>query len=103
MAIDARVNYVVINEDGTGELRLVDRPPQSAGSTPGIAGQSALYFGSSPEEVTALNGRNIWGGSFEIMLGDVKIATRVGYTIITFVDGETFKRAVAAYEKANNQ
>lgn len=96
MSIDARVNTVIVNEDGSGRLELVDRPA-NPGSVPGISGQRSLGFETAPEEVTALNGRDIWGGANSIMLGDVEIAERVGYTRVKFHDAETFKRAVADY------
>lgn len=95
MAIDARIQFVQIGEQGQGALRLIDRPSKTG--TPGIRGQNSLYFEKAPEEVTALNGLDIWGGSSFIMLGDVEIAKRTGYTSIEFVDSETFKAAVAKY------
>ena len=98
MSIDARVETVVINEDGSGELRLVDRPARP-GKSAGIAGQRALRFAAAPEEVTALNGCDVWGGSGFLMLGDVQIAEREGYTRIVFCPAEAFKRAVAAYHR----
>jgi hypothetical protein len=98
MSIDARVRAVHFNEDGSGKLNLIDRPAHPGG-TPGCAGQSALHYDRAPHEVTALNGLDIWGGSEEIILGDIRIAKRVGYTRIEFVDDETFKRAVTEYHK----
>lgn len=91
MSIDAKVECVYINEDGSGRLELIDSEPGR------IAGQKSLSFDSAPEEVTALNGCIIWGGSESIILGDVKIADRVGYTKIKFVDSEIFKQAVSKY------
>jgi hypothetical protein len=95
MSIDARVQSVHLNEDGSGKLCLMDRPPIRKGATPGIAGQNALHFDRAPEEVTSLNGRDIWGGDSQIMLGDVEIARRDGYTGLVFHDAETLKRAIA--------
>ena len=97
MAIDASVAYVEIAEDGSGALHLCDRV--GFGRPDGIAGQRTLRFATAPYEVTALNGLNIWGGSGEIMLGDSKIATRKGYTRISFIEREPFLAAVAAYHK----
>jgi hypothetical protein len=94
VSIDARVETVLIHEDGGGRLLLVDRPAR-AGGVPGTAGQRSLYFERAPEEVTALNGLDIWGGDGEIMLGESEIARRIGYTRIEFVDDETFKRAIS--------
>jgi len=96
MSIDARVRAVYLRENGGGSLELEDRPARP-GTTPGIAGQDRLSFDSCPEEVTALNGREVWGGSESLMLGSVEIAKRVGYTRIVFHDRETFIRAVREY------
>ncbi len=40
------------------------------------------------------NGRDVWGGADSLMLGDVEIARRVGYTRIAFCDREQFLRAI---------
>ena len=98
MNIDARVRAVIHNEDGSGRLELDDRPGQPSGM-PGIKGQRSLRYDTAPEEVTALNGLDIWGGANSIMLGDMKIAERVGYTGIKFCDSKTFKAAVSAYHR----
>ncbi len=97
MSIDARVQTVIINEDGSGYLKLIDRPVKRGNL--GIAGQAKLIFARAPEEVTALNGCDIWGGDSSIMLGDEKIGFREGWTGIRFVEPETFKAAVAAYRR----
>lgn len=83
MSIDARVKTVHINEDGSGWLELEDRPAGPHGHV-GIAGQPRLYFDSAPHEVTALNGRDIWGGSDLIVYDEQVIAVRIGYTRIKF-------------------
>lgn len=94
MSIDARVDFVVIHENGGGELRLIDRPPD------GIKGQSVLRFDAMPEEVTALNGLDIWGGDGDIMLGrEAKIAKRISYQKIEFVARPAFLAAVKAYHE----
>jgi hypothetical protein len=102
MSIDARVRRVFVHEDGSGRLQLEDRPARP-GQTPGIAGQQSLSFNSAPEEVTALNGLDVWGGADTLMLGDVEIARRVGYTGIRFTDGERFKQAVREYHEGHRQ
>ena len=98
MSIDARVQTVHLNEDGSGRLDLIDRPART-GATPGCAGHRALSYTTAPHEVTALNGLDIWGSANTIMLGDVEIAKRDGYTKIVFCDRETFNRAVTEYHK----
>lgn len=86
MSIDARVQEVVLNQDGSGELRLRDRPPTPgmAGSA-GIAGQMVLFFPAAPPDVKTLEGKDIWGGADQLLLGERKIADRTGYTAIRFV------------------
>lgn len=98
MSIDARVKTVIVNEDGSGELRLIDRP-KGEGMSEGTAGQRALKFDKAPHEVTALNGLDIWGGANSVILGDVEIAQRQGYTTIVFHSAEVFKKAVTEYNK----
>lgn len=97
MSIDAHVAYVETKEDGSGTLHLCDRIPN------GSRGQSRLYFASAPHEVTALNGLSIWGGSGFIMLGDKQIATREGYTKISFTEREAFLAAVAEYHRRERE
>ena len=97
MSIDANVAYVELKEDGSGLLHLCDRVPN------GSRGQSRLYFDSAPHEVTALNGLSVWGGDRQIMLGDRRIADRIGYTRISFIEREPFLAAVAAYHAAQRQ
>jgi hypothetical protein len=91
MAIDAFVAFVETREDGSGTLHLCDRIPE------GSRGQSRLSFVTAPHEVTALNGLEVWGGSTQIMLGDTRIADRIGYTHISFIEREPFLVAVANY------
>jgi hypothetical protein len=93
MSIDANVAYVELKEDGSGVLHLCDRVPN------GSRGQDRLHFKSAPLEVTALNGLSIWGGDTKIMLGERKIATRIGYTHIWFIERDAFLAAVAAYHE----
>ena len=98
MSIEARGETVICKEDGSGELRLADRPA-GAGGTAGIAGQRTLHFDAAPEEITALNGCDIWGGDSSIMLGDAKIGNRQGYTGVAFVSSDAFKQAVSDYHE----
>ena len=93
MSIDANVAYVETKEDGSGTLHLCDRIPN------GSRGQSRLHFETAPHEVTALNGLQIWGGSSSIMLGDVEVARRIGYTRISFIEREPFLEAVKIYHE----
>lgn len=87
MSIDARVDDVTVHASGAGELRLKDRPgkPGRGPEGSGIAGQTVLFFDSSPPDVWKLAGQEVWGGANDVMLGDVRIAEREGYTKIKFV------------------
>jgi hypothetical protein len=87
MSIDARVDDVTVHASGAGELRLKDRPgrPGRGPQDAGIAGQTVLFFDRCPPDVWKLEGKDIWGGANNIMLGDVEIAEREGYTKIRFV------------------
>ena len=93
MSIDANVAYVELKEDGSGTMHLCDRIPN------GSRGQSRLHFHTAPYEVTALNGLAIWGGDSSILLGDDKIADRIGYTRISFIEREPFLDAVRKYHQ----
>lgn len=97
MSIDANVAYVELKEDGSGTLHLCDRIPN------GSRGQSRLYFETAPYEVTALNGLPIWGNDSQIVLGDVAIASREGYTRISFNEREVFLEAVARWHQSQRQ
>jgi hypothetical protein len=79
MSIDAKIDHVKRAEDGSGMLHLIPRDDRFA-----PAGQQSLVFVKSPLDVHRLQGREIWGGSSEVMCGDVKIARRIGYTGIQF-------------------
>jgi hypothetical protein len=87
MSIDARVDDVTVHASGAGELRLKDRPgrPSRGPQDSGITGQTVLFFDRCPPDVWKLEGKDIWGGANNIMLGDVEIAEREGYTKIRFV------------------
>ncbi len=99
MSIDAQVKTVHLYENGGGRLHLIDRPAERPGENDGIAGQDTLTFLECPEEVTALNGLNVWGNDSCLMLGYHKIADRKGYTQITFVNDAAFKHAVGEYHR----
>ncbi len=93
MSINAIVKTIYLNEDGSGRLALEGDE----------RGQPALYFKTAPEEVTALNGKQVWGGANTLMHGEMKIAERTSYTDIVFVDAETFKAAIAAESKRRRE
>ena len=99
MSIDAVVKTVIMNENGSGHLIFealtIGKPPGSFDKAP-----SFLDFDKAPAEVTALNGLKVWCGPSIVMLGDIKIAVRKGYTnAIEFCPDEVFKHAVSKYHQ----
>jgi hypothetical protein len=96
MSIDARVESVFYRQNGTGHLNLIDRPAKE-GQTAGIAGQMMLHFEHAPRNVFELVGTDIWGGDSGIMLGEVEIAKRNGYTGIVFEGYGTIAEAVGKF------
>jgi len=97
MSIDAIVIGIRFYENGGGKILLADRPPKKKGEQFGCAGQDSLEYTDAPEEVSAINGCEIWGGSDTVMLGEFQIAKRIGYTKIVFCDRDHFIQAVARY------
>lgn len=84
MAIDAVV--VGMREfDGELKLTLADRKGGSAGQSMMVVTNPPENWKSSP--LRHLVNREIWGCSSQIMLGDVKLADRIGYTSLRLVDG----------------
>lgn len=88
MSIDAKIETVHHYENGSGKLALVGES----------RGCSDLHFDAAPHDVTALNGRRIWGGDSSIMCGEVEIAKREGYTKIVFCV-ESVSAAIAEAER----
>lgn len=88
MSIDARVAGVCYHlSDHTTNLVLFPRDEKI-----GPAGQQMLtvkneFVSDSWERLRVLVGLEVWGGSGFLMLGDKKIADRIGYTSIRLVDG----------------
>ena len=88
MSINAIVKTVYHNEDGSGRLSLEGEE----------RGQDVLHFDTAPHDVTALNGRQIWGGANSILYGEVELAKRDGYTRIVFTV-ESVSKAIAQGDK----
>jgi hypothetical protein len=99
MSIDALVQKVEVDEDGGGRLILVDRPARPGG-VPGIAGQPVLFFHKSPAGVYRLEGKLVWGGDSELLLGDRPIAVRRGVARVMFFAQDVFERALRLYSDA---
>lgn len=97
--IDAKIQQIFIDEDGSGRLRLVDRPARKPGEPPGVAGQGWLRFDAAPECLPLLAGREILGDPETITLGGVIIADRVSSAGITFRHAEEIRAALASLNK----
>jgi len=82
MSIDARIERVTRESDGTAKLHLGQRDKYS---TPG---QKALTVLNPANGIEMLAGECIWGNSSTIMLGSTKIATRKSYCEIEMVGGK---------------
>lgn len=95
VAIDATVTRVDINPDGSGCLHLA--PRDCTDGTQSTPGQNRLTFLVAPKKVHALTGKDIWGGTGDILLGSRKIADRAGYEMLVFLDDQDFNRAIQVY------
>lgn len=88
MSIDAKVQDIYLEKDGTGELVLSGR---KSGEHPG---QTKLKYQKAPYNIMGLKGLDIWGDSANIMLGNTKIARRLGYTRIEFINDDALNYAL---------
>jgi hypothetical protein len=82
VSIDATIERLVYNEDGTAEIHLIDRGPL------GCAGQPKLVI-TNPPPSPGLDwcvGKDIWGGCGTIYMKSQPWADREGYTKITLQD-----------------
>ena len=80
MSIDAVIDRVTRNADGTARLHLRPREPG------GRVGQPSLTVLNPPPNLEAAVGTEIWGGADAIMVGrETRWADRVGYTRIRLV------------------
>ena len=85
MSIDARIAGISIGPNGVW-LNLEPRDRRS-----GPAGQSRMEVLNPPEDpkrLEVLVGECIWGGSNFLMLGDTKIADRVGYCALRLLESK---------------
>lgn len=98
MSIDARVQKVLFNPDGSGRLELIDRPARG-GRTAGKRGQANLDFQVSYPYVAWLEGCDVWGNDSVLMLGDMTIAIRTSDTEIRFVPRRIFESVVVSYKR----
>lgn len=80
MSIDAKIDKVTNESDGTAILHLVDRDEYHS------RGQSRLTVLNPVPGLQHLEGECIWGNASCIMCGDVQIAVRESYTEIRLVD-----------------
>jgi hypothetical protein len=99
MSIDAQIIQVHRNADGSGILDLGDRMSTDGKRTErvGIAGQATLRFRPTGAYVTHLIQCEIWGNDSVIMLGEYRIAKRISYTEIEFVNEVQLVEAIRMY------
>lgn len=80
MSIDAVIEDVQQNPDGTATLLLRARDPN------GTAGQSRMTVENPPENFESCIGTEIWGGDNCLMVGrQTRWADRIGYTRLRLV------------------
>lgn len=87
MAIDAVIERVDRNPDGTATLHLGPRQTQHGDSCPGQSRMTILN--PPPGRLDGLIGTEVWGSSESLMIGDTKWAERVGYTRAKLIPKET--------------
>jgi hypothetical protein len=80
VSIDAVIQSVKREPDGTAALILVTRDPRTA-----PAGQSRLTVVNPPPFLEAAVGTEVWGGCGALMVGDTEWADRIGYTRIRLI------------------
>lgn len=84
MSIDAKIVGTSRHADGTVTIAL---EPRERG---GCAGQQVMTILNPPPldcDLSRLIGVEIWGGDGYVLVGDEKLADRVGYTSLRLVDG----------------
>jgi hypothetical protein len=75
MSIDAVIDRVERNADGTADILLVAADPRRA-----PAGQTRMTVLNPPPQFEAAVGTQIWGGANSVMVGQTHWADRIGYT-----------------------
>ncbi len=81
MSIDAKIELVTYEPDGTVQLHLGPRDPKV-----GPAGQSVLTVLNPKSGMEVLEGMCIWGGDSSIMVGDKELGRRESYTTIRLTE-----------------
>lgn len=85
MSIDALV--VGANVRPTGECVLVLEPREESNKHHGDFTMVVMKPPKNKKSLGRLIGCELWGGSGELLLGDTKIAERVGYRRLTLLPG----------------
>lgn len=82
MSIDAIIVGVT---RGLAELPRLNLEGRIPGESPG---QSVLFVRNAPKSLDSFIGREIWGGSGELLIGQTTVAKRVGYCDIEWTGPE---------------
>jgi hypothetical protein len=82
MSIDAKIELVTYESDGTVKLHLGPRDPNDRSG-----GQDALTVVNPKPGMEVMEGECIWGGANQIMYRDTLWADRLGYTRIRLREG----------------
>jgi hypothetical protein len=76
MSIDARIELVTYEADGTATLHLGPRDKRNG------PGQPSLTVLNPSPGMEVMEGMEIWGGASSIVVGETVWAERIGYTSI---------------------
>lgn len=91
MSIDANVVGIVLTHTGAARLTLEQSDPSRC------AGQQVLTVDYPPPNVGVLLGRHVWGGDSQLMVGEIEVGRRRGYTGVV-LDEEALRRLPAIQE-----
>ena len=80
MSIDARIIGVTRYAYELPRLNLEGRNPSDN------PGQPVLFVRNAPNDLESFIGAEIWGNSSQLLIGDKKVANRVSYTEIEWIN-----------------
>lgn len=85
MSIDARIAGITCSPDGV----FLNLEPRDRYNGPGQSRMEIVNPPSPPTKLEVLVSECVWGGSGFLMLGDTKIADRIGYTKLKLLGGQS--------------
>jgi len=88
MSIDA----TIVKVSSHGSMMRLWLSPRDPKENPYGDGQDFLYIVNPDKKYKSLKGKNIWGCSSKIYMGDSTLAERIGYTKIR-INHEIFEKS----------